>query len=552
MTVSLDQLAAWMAVGKEDEHLEFKEAKNSYSFDNLAEYCSALANERGGVMILGVSRTLPRQVLGSRAFLDIVRTRAKLTEVLRLRIDAEELEHPRGRVVVFHVPSRPIGLPIAYRGKYLMRRGEELVAMSEDMLLAILSETTPDYSASICTGAAPSDLDPDAVEQFRAAWRRKSGNAQIAKLPTDQLLEDAELLVDGGVTYASLVLLGRHRSLGRLLPNAETIFEYRSREGAIEYSQRKEYRAGALLYLDELWQVIDSRNEVQQIRRGLFMEDVPTFSEGAVREALLNAISHRDYRLGGSVFVRQYPQRLEIVSPGGFPAGITVDNILWHQHPRNRRIAEALARCGLVERSGQGADRIFASCIQEGKLLPDFTGTDEHQVALSLDGQIRDPQFVEYLQGFVADRESPLGIQDLLVLDLVSREALVPDALRPRLNILAAEGALERVSRGRGTRYILSRRYYRMVGRKGEYTRRKGLERNASKALLMQHIEENAREGSPLGDLHGVLENLSYGQVQTLLRELKEEGKIYVRGKTRAGRWFPSSGGADGIPRSGT
>jgi len=543
MSVSLSQLQMWMHAEDEDEHLEFKEASSSFGFDKLAKYCAALANEQGGTMILGISRTIPRHVTGSQAFLDLISTRARLTEALRLRIDAEEVQHPNGRVVVFQVPSRPIGLPIAYQGMYWMRRGEELVPMTEDMLRRIFEETTPDYSATICPNASLDDLDSEATERFRAAWARKTGNAAIAGLALEQLLMDAELASDGAVTYAALVLLGRGRALARHLPNAEVIFEYRNREGTIEYAQREEYRKGAFLFLDELWGLVNSRNEVQPIRRGLFMDDVPTFNEGAVREALLNAIGHRDYRLAGSVFVRQYPQRLEIVSPGGFPSGVTPDNILWRQHPRNRRIAEALARCGLVERSGQGADRIYAACISEGKPLPDFTGTDEHQVSLSLAGQIRDPQFVEYLQEFVADRPSPLGIQDLLVLDLVSRDVAIPEPLKPRLFVLVEEGALERVGRGRGTRYLLARRYYRLAGRKGEYTRRRGLDRDTNKTLLLKHIVENKQEGSPLLELRGVLPMLSVAQVQTLLRELKRDEKIHVRGRTRAGRWFPGPGG---------
>ncbi len=86
------------------------------------------------------------------------------------------------------------------------------------------------------------------------------------------------------------------------------------------------------------------------------------------------------------------------MSPGGFPAGITPENILDRQLPRNRRITDALARCRLVERAGQGADRIFESSIREGKGLPDFIHTDTWQVSLTLHGQLRDPRFVRFLE----------------------------------------------------------------------------------------------------------------------------------------------------------
>ena len=543
MTVSAEQFQHWLK-SREDEHLEFKEAKESYSYDKLAKYCAALANEEGGVIILGISSQIPRKVVGSRAFRNLTKTKAHLTEELHLRIEAEELPHPDGRVVVFHVPSRPIGIPIAYKGTYWMRRGEELVPMTEDMLRRIFAETTPDYSATLCSDATLEDLDPDAIEWFRRAWRRKSGNSAIDDLSVEQLLADSELIIDGKITYAALILLGKERSLGRHLSQAEVIYEYRSSEESIECAQRKEYRKGFFLYLDELWKLINApeRNPIQPIRQGLFVFDVPTFNEFAVREAILNAVSHRDYQLAGSIFVRQYPKRLEITSPGGFPPGVTADNLLWRQYPRNRRIAETLARCGLVERSGQGADRIYKACIEEGKPIPDFTGTDDYQVSISLSGQIRDPQFVQYLQEIATERSSPFSTEDLLVLHFVSQEEPIPERLKPRLHALLEEGAIERVGRGRGVRYLLSRRYYRMIGRGGTYTRRRGLDKETNKALLLKHINDNQDRGSPLRELREVLPMLSRNQVQGLLRELKAAGQVHKRGRTRGALWFPGPG----------
>lgn len=161
-----------------------------------------------------------------------------------------------------------------------------------------------------------------------------------------QLLEDSKLSIDGELTVAALILLGTRKALGVHLPQCEVIMEYRSMEGQIAASQRHEFRQGFLLFHDELWNSINIRNEVVSVRDGLFRSDIPTFNEDAVREAVLNAICHRDYRIGGSVFVRQFPRRLEISSPGGFPEGITPDNILRKQSPRNRRLAEACSKCG--------------------------------------------------------------------------------------------------------------------------------------------------------------------------------------------------------------
>jgi ATP-dependent DNA helicase RecG len=164
-------------------------------------------------MILGVSDKRPRRVVGTNAFQDLGRTVPGLLERIRLRVAAEEIQHPNGRVLVFHVPTRPIGVPVHDKGTYWMRSGEELLAMSPDQLKRILDEAQPDFSASICTDATLDDLDPAAIELFRKLWVRKSGNESLMSLPPEQLLTDAELIRSDGIAYAALVLLRARRGL---------------------------------------------------------------------------------------------------------------------------------------------------------------------------------------------------------------------------------------------------------------------------------------------------------------------------------------------------
>lgn len=327
MVSTSEQLKEWMK-SREDENLEFKEAKNHFDFERLIKYCAAIANEGGGKIILGVTDKLPRKVVGCQEFINLERTKAGLVERLHLRIDAEEITHNDGRVVIFHVPFRPIGYPIQYKGAYWMRAGEDLVPMTQDHLKKIFAESGPDFSSETCLNASFADLDPAAIKRFRAMWLRKAKNPTIEALTDEQLLHDAELIVDKGITFAALILFGTQKALGKYLAQAEIIFEYRSSEASLSAQQRKEYREGFFLIENDLWETINLRNEVQQYREGLFMRDIPTFNETVVREAILNAVSHRDYRLGGSIFLRQYPRRLEVVSPGGFPPGITQENPL--------------------------------------------------------------------------------------------------------------------------------------------------------------------------------------------------------------------------------
>ena len=167
---SMDRLRKLLAA-RENERLEFKEARNNFHFDKLVKYCAALANEGGGSIVLGVGDKRPRRIVGSHAFADIERTKAGLLERLRFRVEVEEITAAEGRVLVFDVPSRPLGIPVGVDGAYWMRAGEDLVAMTPDVLRRIFNETRPDFSAEICGRATVDDLDPEAVHQFRKVAR---------------------------------------------------------------------------------------------------------------------------------------------------------------------------------------------------------------------------------------------------------------------------------------------------------------------------------------------------------------------------------------------
>jgi ATP-dependent DNA helicase RecG len=145
VTTTPEQIDLWRRLPSETQRLEFKEAKSQYDTRKLLKYCVALANEGGGCLVLGVADKPPRAVVGTQAFADTLGTAAKVFHTLGFRVDLEEVAHPGGRVVVFHIPSRPRGTAYHLDGTYLMRSGEELVPMSEDQLRRIFSEGGPDW-----------------------------------------------------------------------------------------------------------------------------------------------------------------------------------------------------------------------------------------------------------------------------------------------------------------------------------------------------------------------------------------------------------------------
>ncbi len=538
MNTTIEQLQKWLDE-PEGRRFEFKEAKQNYEFDNLVEYCVALANEGGGKIILGVTDNRPRQIVGTAAFAEPGRTEAGLHNRLSHLIPVEEIQTEQGRVLIVHVPPRLPGTAWELDGRYLKRAGDKLTAMTSAELKIILDETGPDFTAEICQKATIAELDRESIELLRRLWIRKSSNQDLAILTTEQLLTDAELISGNQVTYAALILLGTREALKKYLAQSEIVFEYRSGEAPGPAAARHEFKQGFLSILDEVWHLVNLRNDLQHFQQGLFVWDIPTFSERAIREALLNAVSHRDYRNGGSVFIRQYSRRIEIVSPGGFPPGITPANVLWQQNPRNRRLAEVLGKCGLVERAGQGFDFIFRECIRQSKPLPDLSRSDAHSVWVVLHGEIQDSNFLRFLEEIGDERTATFGTDDFLIIDCIHRENPIPDYLKHRVESLIEKGVIERVGRGKGSNLLLSKRFYLHLGKSGVYTRKRGLDRDTNKALLLKHITDNKETGSRMEELRQVLPTHSRNQIQVLIRELSEDDAVHIIGKTRAGRWYP-------------
>lgn len=285
---------AWLLDAKEGENIEFKKAENAFEFDELVKYACALANRGGGYVVLGVTDKRPRRVVGSRAFEQPERTRNGLMDRLHLRIDFHLLNHDGKRVLVFDIPPRPIGMPIQDKGICWWRTGDSLVEMPVDEMRVIFAEAGHDFSADVCKDAELGDLDDSAVEAFRRRWMEKTGQSGLANLSVSQLLQDCEAITSNGITYAALILFGRREALGRLLGQAEVIFEYRSTEASGPAQQREEFRQGFFSFYDRLWELINLRNNKQHYQDGLFVMDVPTFEERVVREVVLNAVSHRD------------------------------------------------------------------------------------------------------------------------------------------------------------------------------------------------------------------------------------------------------------------
>lgn len=222
---------------------------------------------------------------------------------------------------------------------------------------------------------------------------------------------------------------------------------------------------------------------------------------------------------------------------------VTVKRLLrqyqWTQAPRNRRLADALLRCGLVERSGQGMNLMFETSIRGSKAEPNFSRSDQYTFGLTLHAELRHPEFLRILEKIGRARLDLFGTEEFLIVNALYEGRAIASRLEPTLKRLLDEGLVERSNKKMSGDYVLSRRLYAAVREEGVYTRKKGLDRQTNKELLVKHIRESGTNGARLEELRQVLPQLDRGHVQSLLRELVREKRVHSHGQTKAGRWFP-------------
>lgn len=384
MITTIAQIDAWRAAPSEHQNLEFKEAKTQFDNRKLYKYCVALANEGGGHLLLGIEDKPPRRVVGSAAFNDPVAMAAKVFQTLGFRVDIEEVAHPDGRVVVFHIPSRARGTAFQFEGAYLMRAGEELVPMSEDRLRAIFAEGQPDWLVD----AAEADCDDAKVVELLDA----QGYFELLHLPYPsdragvlQRFESAQIVQRGrsGWTITNLgaiLFAKRLDQFGRLARKAPRVIVYEG-TGKLKTKSDKQvmkgYAVGFQGLVEFIYSLVPSNEVIEQALR----REVKMFPEIAVRELVANALIHQDFNeTGTSVMIELYDDRMEISNPG-LPF-ISPDRFIDEYRSRNEQLADMMRRVGICEEKGSGVDKVIQAVEDYQLPAPDFRVGELHTTAL--------------------------------------------------------------------------------------------------------------------------------------------------------------------------
>ncbi|MYE86384.1 MAG: MloB [Gammaproteobacteria bacterium] len=374
MAVSHTQIDEWLRASSEHQRLEFKEAKTSFSTEKLNQYCVALANEGGGHLLLGISDRPPRAITGTSAFPNPVKTQEKLFHKIQFRVDVEEVSHPDGRVLVFHVPSRPQGTAYHLDGRYLMRSGSSLVAMTEDRLREIFAEGEPDWleehsKTNLSTDQVAELLDLEAYFELIGLPYSEEPVRNVERLVVERLIDGESGLY--AIRRIGALLLARNLvNFPDVQRKAVRTIVYPGNSKLETRLDQTEKRGYALGFRDVVGFVMEQLPR-EVIENGLRRTGA-LVPEIAVRELVANALIHQDFSISGtSVLIEIYRDRVEISNPG--EPIVPVERFIDGYQSRNERLADVMRRMGICEERSSGVDRVIHAVELEGLPPPAFS-----------------------------------------------------------------------------------------------------------------------------------------------------------------------------------
>lgn len=564
--------------------VEFKgERSRPLSDGDLVEAVVCLANRPGpaelAYLLVGVeddgsiTGARPRHEAGHT---DLGRVQALIANRTRPShsVRAELIPFGEAQVLVIEVPSArsPVGTS---DGKYVRRAigGDGKPACVAFAFHEMLSQQADrgaiDPSLLVISGATWGDLDPLEVERYRRSIRESRGRGDASLLE----LSDVELAKALGavgtneeVRLLGLLLFGSESALREHVPAHEAAFQLLS---GIEVVVNEIWRLPLLRTMEEILSRVAAHNREQEVMVGMLRVAVPDYPERAVREAVANALIHRDYTRLGAVHVQWHDDRLEISSPGGFPEGVRLDNILvTPPRPRNPLLADAFKRAGIVERTARGIDTIFFEQLRSGRPAPSYERSNEASVVVTLPGGEANLEFAR-LVAEQANEERSLGLDDLLILNELWMERRLPltdlaasiqkpeGETRARLQALIERGFVEARGEARSRSYHLSAATYRRLGKKAEYVRQRGFEPLQHEQMVLQYVDTHGRIAR--GEVAELCQQ-SPDQAKRLLNRLVSRGLLcragahrgtfYERAPAITGGAHKESGGAHNRPRN--
>ncbi len=531
----------------ESETVEFKEAKESYSFDKIGKYFSALGNEANleghhrAWLVFGV-KDKPHEIVGThyrpgRKDLDSLKGEIANKTTNRITfVDIHGLTVEGKRVLLFEIPAAPKGIPVAWENHYYGRDGEELSALNLEEIERIRSQTViEDWSAGIVPGATLEDLDPEAVLVARTNYKSKfpEKTVDIDFWDDRTFLNKAKLTLKGKMTRTALLLLGKDESEHFLQP-ADPKIRWLLKDSRKNDKDYTIFGLPLLLAVDKVYAKVRN-TKYHYIREAtLFPEETDQYEPFTIREALNNCIAHQDYTLGGRINVIEMEDQLVFTNLGSFIPG-SVERVVREdapeEHYRNQFLAIAMFNLKMVDTAGGGIRRMFMYQKARFFPMPDYD-LEEKRVKVTITGKVLDLDYARLLS-----RMADLSLDEIIALDKVAKHHPLSNLEEKQVR---AKGLIE----GRRPNFYIAQRVAQVTGQKAEYSRNKAFDKKYYLDLILKAIAEHGHlNRRDIDDLlwtklpDWMNDDQRKNKVTNLIAELRRGHLIYNKGTDAGPRW---------------
>lgn len=547
--IDLDRLKELLA-GGETVEVEFKSDRMKLNDNGIYEEVVALANTKGGVLLIGIeddgtaTGSFPRHGI----FTDPVKLQSAIfnNTVPNINTRVSIIQHEKGPVIAIEVDSYPEPCATA-SGKSLHRtiladgKPQSAPFYPRDQRSRRVDLGLLDFSAQPLDQISFDDLDPLEFERMRQEIVRLRGDKSLLELPNEEIAKALRLVETrhGRLVpnVAGLLLLGREKALTDIVPTHQVHFQVIDAQSNVKVNDA--FRSPLLKTIQEMEARFSARNEEKEVTIGMFRLPVPDYSKDGFREAVNNAVLHRDYTRLADVYIQMQHDHILIASPGGFPEGVTIDNILVHEpKPRSPLLAAAFKRIGLVEQTGRGVDRIFEGQLRYGRPAPDYSRSDTSGVRVILNGGEPSLNFASFV--YEEDKAGrPFTLDDLIILNALFYERRIDTETagiliqkgmtrgRSVLENLLERGLVEAKGEKKGRVYHLSAALYRRLGQSEGYVHTHGISPIRYEAMVLEYVQAHGRiERKHVIKLCG----LSEDQAGRLLKKMCADGKLKPMG----------------------
>ena len=537
------------------EWKEMKNLKNSFAGDeknDVISYVSAIANMEGGHLVIGVQdKTL--EIVGTDLTKFNLNAQSAVWKLVEhctnlssegLDISEYVTEDTQKVVWVIHIPKHLPRRPVYAHKKAWQRVEDSLVEMTQERLSAILEEPifdAKDWSAEIVPNATLADLDELAIAKARVMFKKvhasKIPSEEVDTWSVEELLCNSGIMIDGKLTRAAIILLGKPVSVFKLRPAVVEV-TWTLRDEHQEVVDYEHFTAPFILTVDQILSKIRNLTMRELPGGTLFPDTMKQYDDYTIREALHNAIAHQDYTLQQRINFVENPGYLYYENGGSFIPG-TLQKALAtkgpQRHFRNECLCRAMVNFNMIDTVSRGIKKMFNEQWRRHFPMPDYEiDVLNKEVGVKIYGNSINEKYTKLLK-----ENNSLTLEDCILLDAVQKGHRISEN---NVVSLLEKGLLE----GNLTDYCISIDVAKKTRQLPEYTRNKGLDKAKIQQMVIQYLQNAGSIGAKRDAIFEYLkevlpQNKTHEQqermIGNLLSEMKENGLIYLEGRF----WFLKS-----------